>query len=228
MNTLKENIKARAVQNVKTFGASTITVLLLFLLFFSSACRDDGEYKKYLVGQIKKMSDLTLVEVKFKKYLILKQNKEILFFSLKTSTQVMCIYPRIKLGVSLDQITEKDVTIDENSKNIRMELPPISVKEFEYDSKDYGDVDASMTKNYFGNSIKIESIELMHRYAENEVRKSINIPELRSICEKKARTNLQAFFASLGFSVDVVFKPSTERYLMSFEPGLTGNIEQGN
>jgi hypothetical protein len=203
-----------------------IPILLLFMLFFTSACRDNGEHKQYMIRQIKKMSDLTLVEVKFKKYLILKQEKKILFFNLNTSTQVMCIYPRIGLGVSLDQITEKDVTIDENTKHIRLELPPISVKQFEYDAGDYGDVITSMTNNSFGNSIKIETIELMHRFAENEVRKSINIAELRTACEKRAKSNLQAFLASLGYSVDVVFKPSTEQYLMSFDPDLTCDIEK--
>jgi hypothetical protein len=61
----------------------------------------------------------------------------------------------------------------------------------------------------------------MHRYAENEVRKSININELRSACEEKAKNSLTAFFANLGYTADVVFKPSASPYVMSFDPELT-------
>ncbi|HLN18706.1 MAG TPA: DUF4230 domain-containing protein [Patescibacteria group bacterium] len=197
-------------------------LILIFMLFISTACQDNSQNKKYLIGQIKKMSDITLVEVKLKKFLIFKKKKKILFFKFKDATQAICIKPRIELGFNLDQITEKDIKIDEDSKCIRLEVPPLSVKIFEYDAENnYGDVVPFLTENKEGNKIGIDDIEKMHRYAENEVRKSVNLTELRSACEEKARNSLQAFFANLDYNLDVVFKSSESPYLMSFESDLT-------
>jgi hypothetical protein len=119
--------------NMLKTGIIPVLVILLFML--TSACSKSGGQKSMLIGQIKKMSDMTLVEVKFKKYLVFKQDRKILFFNLKTATQAMCIYPRIELGVNLQQITEKDIVVDEDSRHIRLELPPLAVKKFEYDEK---------------------------------------------------------------------------------------------
>jgi len=193
---------------------------LILLLCFGSTCKDRSQDRIQIIGKIKKIADLSLLEVKFKKFLIFKQDQRFCFVPLKESRQIMCVYPRIELGIDLDQLQNEDIKVDMDSMHISVKLPAITVKKFEYDEKDYGDVLEKLSADNWTNRIKIGTIEEMHRYAENEVRKSINMIEWRQLCEERISNNLRTFLANLGVTADIEFKPSQEKYLMEFDPNF--------
>jgi hypothetical protein len=192
--------------------------LLLILAAALPSCRKSGALKSQIAARVREISDMSLIEIRFKKVLIFKQEKRFIF-AMKDATQVMRIYPRVELGIDLNRISESDITVDESQGYIHLKLPPVGVKKFVYDERDYADTDGEFTGDSWFNTVTVETIEKMHRIAENEVRKSVNMVEWRRMCEERIKNNLRIFFANFGYRVEVEFGAPPAR-LMEFDPGL--------
>ena len=108
----------------------------------------------------------------------------------------MTINPRIKTGIDLNKIRDKDIKIDAN--NINIELPPIEVLVFDYPSEK-GVMDTELSKTAFGTRLKINEIEAIHRATENDIRKQLNFMQIRERSEKRTKILLERYLHKIGF-----------------------------
>jgi len=188
-------------------------ILLLVLLVFFISCKKPIK-RSEIVGKVKELAALATLEIKFNKIVFAEKSKSLLFIHFNNAYYYQTIQPRIKTGIDLNKIAEKDIEIKSN--RISIKLPPIEVLLFDYPA-DEGIVDNELSGSRFGNCIDIKEIELIHRATENDVRKQLNFMQIRERSEIRTRLLLEKYLRNYGFEQVIITFTDPPKYLLHFK-----------
>lgn len=173
------------------------------LMFFLQACErkapEENPINKVL--KIKELSDLATVEYTVTK--IIKATDDSTWYKLGDRKMLMSCDAKIKAGVSLSDLTDKDIKVNGTAVNIQLppakifyiNIPPESVVE-QYTEIDFLRAEFSIAeKNAF------------LQVAEKDVTNTINELDILATAEKNTKTILESWLSIAGFKqIAISFK----------------------
>lgn len=155
---------------------------LLLLLLFAAACSKKSDEQKGILFSLREMSDLATVEYTVTK--IIKANDNKTWFKIGDRRILMSCEARIKAGIDMSSITEKDVTIE--GKNIKLILPKPKVISLSIPAQlikvEFQDV------SLFRDPFKTTERDQLAAQAETQIRNSID--SLGILQQAKINTSL--------------------------------------
>ncbi len=155
---------------------------LLLLLLFAVACSKKNDEQKGILFSLREMSDLATVEYTVTK--IIKANDNKTWFKIGDRRILMSCEARIKAGIDMSSITEKDVTIE--GKNIKLTLPQPKVISLSIPAElikvEFQDV------SLFRDPYKTSERDQLATQAETQIRNSID--SLGILQQAKINTSL--------------------------------------
>lgn len=179
-----------------------ITLLIFCLMFFS--CKLDQEKntaQQLSVMKIKDLSDLATVEYTISK--IIKASDDSTWYKLGDRKLLMSCEARIKAGISLDEIDEKEIEI--NGSGIKLKLPPAKLIYINISPDKIKEAYSEI--GMFRSDFSIKEKEVMMQYAETEIQKEIKDIGVLDEAEKNTRIMLTSWLKLAGFKdIQISFK----------------------
>jgi hypothetical protein len=170
-------------------------IILMFLIAFSLAgCHDK---RGFVVGKIKKASKLSTTEFNIDKIVFGVKRKKLLWvINLNEAKFIAHSKARIKAGIDLEKLQDKDVTIE--GEKISLTLPPVEVINFSYPAEDFKR-DSLISGDAFLNEINLQDQEQFFQDAETDIRNNLKYLDIESITQKKTSLMLETMLRTLGY-----------------------------
>ncbi|MEX2564539.1 MAG: DUF4230 domain-containing protein [Cyclobacteriaceae bacterium] len=169
--------------------------IFFFLGFVFASCQNND--RAMVVGKIQQASDLVTSEFVVDKVVFGKKTKSILFIPINEATFLAHSRARIKTGINLNEISEKDILISENK--ITLHLPAIEVINFSYPPEEFVEDTLISNTRRFLNRIDLEDQEAFFRMAELEIRESLPFMGIVQTSQNNTRKLILALLHSFGF-----------------------------
>jgi hypothetical protein len=169
--------------------------IILFIVAISLAsCQDK---RGFVVGKIKKASKLSTTEFNVDKIVFGVKRKKLLWVvKLNEAQFVAHSKARIKAGIDLQKLQEKDVSID--GEKISLMLPHVEVINFSYPAEDFKR-DSLISSDAFLNKISLSDQEQFFQDAETDIRNNLKYLDIVATTEKKTSLMLETMLRALGY-----------------------------
>lgn len=201
-----------------------ILVLALLGGIYISSCKapvaeeENNWGKMQLLHQIQGASQLATVEYVLSKVVIGKKEQKLLGYAVSEADYLAEAEARVKAGIDLSKITEKNVQISDNF--IHLTLPPVEIINFSFPSGEVK-VNEDYTEDGWLAIIEASDVERFFQEAELSVRKDIERMGFEEAAQEKTRKFLEKFLFTAGYdSVQIDF----EKFRWEPNPLNTGVI----
>jgi hypothetical protein len=191
------------------WGIGIGVIVSLVILFAGYVYLQKGTLKSVsAVESIQKLSTLATAQAQIKTIISEEDNK--LFgmsipwdFPGSKRTLFLAVPGEVTAGVDLKNLTKKDITLDTNTKAIRITLPHATIVQASIDSKNIIPFsNEGMFRSEPNGKEWFKQEDLAKQKMINEAKES----GLLKIAEDNARIALQDFFKNLNYTVTVTFK----------------------
>ena len=183
-------------------------LVLLFVLFdVFASCRPHRD-KEFLVTRIRSAAKLATTEVVLNKLVVsdLEQNRVLGVFKRTDKTVIFDSEARVKYGIRLDKLSNRDVQVWNDS--IRILLPPVEIISFDYPHESYiqrwplSDVDLIKA-----DEDKFFQLDEVFRLAEKDIRFKMRLLGLKEEAELRTIVFLETFLQKIGYyNVNIAFR----------------------
>ncbi|MGB2993676.1 MAG: DUF4230 domain-containing protein [Paenisporosarcina sp.] len=189
-----------------------IIILLLFVLGFGAiSLINSNVFKKssVFVENVQELSTLATAEAQTKTVLNIKDNK---FFGKKiplpipgTKREILLIVPATVLaGVDLNEVTEDDMKISEDTKEIDITLP--HAKLIQEPSLQMDKITTYVDGGIFNDEVDWNEGFELAASAQQKVKEEVISAGLLTTAEKNADKALTQFFKNMGYKVNITYK----------------------
>jgi hypothetical protein len=190
-----------------------IIILLLFVLGFGAIWLINGNvFKKSsvtFVENVQELSTLATAEAQTKTVLNIEDNK---LFGKKiplpipgTKREILLIVPATVLaGVDLNEVTEDDMKISEDTKEIDITLP--HAKLIQEPSLQMDKITTYVDGGIFNDEVDWNEGYELAASAQEKVKKEVISAGLLTTAEKNADKALTQFFKNMGYKVNITYK----------------------
>lgn len=168
------------------------------LLLFAGCQKDE---RGMIVGKIQQASDLVTSEFVVDKVVFGKKSRNILFVPVNEASFLAYSKARVKTGINLNEIAEKDILI--SGKKITVHLPSIEVINFSYPPEDFIEDTLISDPTRFLNHIDLEDQEYFFRQAELDIRE--NLPHMGLVKTSQENTRLLMHTLLSGFGFEEIY-----------------------
>lgn len=169
-------------------------VILLLLTSLLWSCHDKHGF---VVGKIRKASKLSTTEFTIDKIVFGVKRKKLLWVvKLNEAQFVAHSKARIKAGIDLMKLQEKDVKIE--GEKIAITLPPVEVINFSYPAEEFKR-DSLISSDAFLNKINLADQEQFFQDAETDIRNNLKYLDIIAITQKKTTLMLETMLRTLGY-----------------------------
>lgn len=179
---------------MKRIGAS-VTSLSFLLFFILMACAKDE--RALVVGKIQNASDLASTEFVIDKIVFGTKTRRLVFFKLNEASFLAYSQARVKAGIDLSKIKERDIEIE--GKKISLILPPIEVINFSYPPSSFVADSLISNPRVFLNRINIRDQEEFFRMAELDIRENLRYMGIVRTTQNHTRQLFRVLLGSLGY-----------------------------
>ncbi len=174
------------------YMASVATLCITLLLF---SCQKDE--RALVVGKIQSAGDLVSSEFTVDKVVFGRKTKNLIWFKFNEANFMAYSKARIKTGIDLTKIQEKDITISEDK--IDLKLPPIEVINFSYPPGSFVEDSLISNPKVFLNKINLEDQEEFFRLAELDIRNNLQYMGIVKTSQDHTRQMFNLMLRSLGY-----------------------------
>lgn len=200
---------------IKTWKTKILLIVFIFLLIGAvvgfgaiKLFNDSNSYteKGSVIEQVRELSSLATSQA-FVKAVIEKEDNQ--FFGKEINTnipgtqrKILFIVPgTVTAGVSLKDVQNKDVSIDEENKAIEMTLPRAEI--LQEPSLDFEQVQTYSVEGIFREDVNWEEAYELASEAKVLVEEEAIAQGLLVMAEKNAEKTIEEFFTQLGYEVTV-------------------------
>lgn len=172
---------------------SRAVAFFLTLLLFS--CQKDE--RALVVGKIQSAGDLVTSEFTVDKVVFGRKTKNLMWFKFNEANFMAYSQAKIKTGIDLTKIQEKDVVISEDK--IELKLPSIEVINFSYPPSSFKEDSLISDPKVFLNKINLEDQEEFFRLAELDIRNNLQYMGIVKTSQDHTRQMFRLMLRSLGY-----------------------------
>src|SRR5690606_14136459 len=172
---------------------SRAVAFFLTLLLF--ACQKDE--RALVVGKIQSAGDLVTSEFTVDKVVFGRKTKNLMWFKFNEANFMAYSQAKIKTGIDLTKIQEKDVVISEDK--IDLKLPPIEVINFSYPPDSFVEDSLISDPKVFLNKINLEDQEEFFRLAELDIQSNLPYMGIVRTSQDHTRQMFRLMLRSLGY-----------------------------
>lgn len=182
---------------MKPFNWQTlIYVTLLGLVAVShTSCKE--EERALVVGKIQAAADLVTTEFTVDKVVFGTKTKNLMWFKFSEAQFMAYSKAKIKTGVDLTRIEEKDIII--SGDKIDLKLPPIEVINFSYPPSSFVEDSLISDPKVFLTTINLEDQEEFFRLAELDIRSNLQYMGIVKTSQNHTRQMFNVLLKSLGY-----------------------------
>jgi hypothetical protein len=180
--------------NVKVKNLIISFSCVISFLFLAGCQKDE---RGMIVGKIQQASDLVTSEFVVDKVVFGKKSRNILFVPVNEASFLAYSKARVKTGINLNEIAEKDILI--RGKKITLHLPSIEVVNFSYPPEDFMEDTLISNPTRFLNHINLEDQEYFFRQAELDIRENLPHMGLVKTSQDHTRKLLHTLLSGFGF-----------------------------
>lgn len=189
-----------------------IFLLLLVIGVVALWLYNGGAFKKSsvtFVENIRELSTLASAETHTKTVVNIKDNK---IFGKKiplpfpgTNREILLIVPATVLaGVDLKEVSKKDMTINEDTKEIDLILPHAKI--IQEPSLDMTEIKTIVDGGIFNDEVEWDEGNELTASAQEQVKKEVIDAGLLTKAEENAEKALKQFFKNMGYKLNVTYK----------------------
>nr|WKN36452.1 DUF4230 domain-containing protein [Tunicatimonas sp. TK19036] len=185
------------------------TYLILILLSWGLLYSCQKDERGLVVGKIQSASDLATTEFTVDKIVHGTKTKKIAWF-IKLSEARFLAYSqaKIKAGIDLSEIQERDIVIDR--KKITLQLPSVKVINFSYPPSSFQEDSLISDPSAFLNTISVADQEVFFREAELDIRNNLEYMGIVETTQEHTRTLLTQLLRNLGYEeIYLTFKTNS-------------------
>src|SRR5690606_12999627 len=168
-------------------------IIGLWLLVWS--CQTDD--RALVVGKIQSAGDLVSSEFTVDKVVFGRKTKNLLWFKFNEANFMAYSQAKIKTGIDLTKIQEKDIVI--SGDKIDLKLPPIEVVNFSYPPDSFVEDSLISDPKVFLNKINLEDQEEFFRLAELDIRSNLPYMGIVRTSQDHTRQMFRLMLRSLGY-----------------------------
>ncbi|MGF1636972.1 MAG: DUF4230 domain-containing protein [Cyclobacteriaceae bacterium] len=194
--------------------------LFLIISMLLSSCKKDE--RALVVGKIQNASDLATTEFVIDKIVFGGKTKSLLWFKLNEAKFVAYSQAKVKAGIDLSKIVEKDIQID--GSKIHLKLPSIEIINFSYPPSSFVEDSLISDPKVFLNKISIEDQEEFFRLAELDIRANLEYMGIVRTTQNHTRQMFNVLLTSLGY--DEVYITFTDNRLIISQVNLLADQQE--
>ncbi len=194
--------------------------LFLIISMLLSSCKKDE--RALVVGKIQNASDLATTEFVIDKIVFGGKTKSLLWFKLNEAKFVAYSQAKVKAGIDLSKIVEKDIQID--GSKIHLKLPSIEIINFSYPPSSFVEDSLISDPKVFLNKISIEDQEEFFRLAELDIRANLEYMGIVRTTQNHTRQMFNVLLTALGY--DEVYITFTDNRLIISQVNLLADQQE--
>ena len=182
---------------MKCMERPPFVMMLLVVINLSLLLACKQEDRALVVGKIQSAADLVTTEFTIDKVVFGTKTKNLMWFKFNEANFMAYSQAKIKTGIDLTKIQEKDVVISEDK--IELKLPSIEVINFSYPPSSFEEDSLISDPKVFLNKINLEDQEEFFRLAELDIRNNLQYMGIVKTSQDHTRQMFRLMLRSLGY-----------------------------